>query len=271
MAIIEAEEAAILEGTGIAPQLAVVRRYEAAGFRAWPAASTHYDATWAIRLTAGHPARRLNSVNPLDPGDGANLLERMARAERRFEAYGRPLTFRMSPLAGPDISGFLDEAGWARLSESLVMELELDDELLANAMSQIPLKDMGRFINAAIGIGSLDPGLRPGLSELISSIQPEAGLFVVEHDGKPVSTAICVQDGILAGLFEIATDEGLRGRGFGRRAILSSLKWAHSRGARHAWLQVEADNEVAIGLYKALGFQELYRYHYRQPIEAKGA
>jgi ribosomal protein S18 acetylase RimI-like enzyme len=258
-------------GQGISPQLALVRRFEAAGFRAWPAASTHYDGTWAIRLTAGHPARRLNSINPLDPGDNGNLMERMARAERRFEAYGRPLTFRMSPLAGPTLTRFLDEKGWARLSESLVMRLDLNDQLLSGAMSQIPLKDMGRFISAAIGIGSLDPSLRPGLSELISSVQPEVGLFVVENEGRPVSTAICVRDGALAGLFEIATDESQRGRGFGRRAILSSLKWAHSRGARHAWLQVELANETAIGLYRALGFEEIYRYHYRQPNKAQGA
>ncbi len=82
------------------PPLATVRRFEAAGFRAWPAASVHYDGTWAIRLTAGHPAKRLNSVNPLDPGDVANPAERIARAARRFDAYGRPLTFRMSPLVG---------------------------------------------------------------------------------------------------------------------------------------------------------------------------
>ncbi|TIX45544.1 MAG: GNAT family N-acetyltransferase, partial [Mesorhizobium sp.] len=49
--------------------LATVRRYEAAGFRAWPAAAVHYDGTWVVRLTAGHAAKRLNSVNPLDPGD----------------------------------------------------------------------------------------------------------------------------------------------------------------------------------------------------------
>jgi ribosomal protein S18 acetylase RimI-like enzyme len=252
-------------GSGIPPQLATVRRFEAAGFRAWPAASTHYDGTWAIRLTAGLASRRLNSINPLDPGDDGNLLERMARAKRRFEAYGRPLTFRVSPLVGPTVQGFLTNAGWDSIAESLVMRLELNDDVLAGAIAQIPLKDMGRFITAAIGIGSLAAQSRPGMSELISSIQPEAGLFVVEHDGHPVSTAICVHDGQLAGLFEIATVAALRGRGFGRRAILSALKWAHSRGARQAWLQVEAENDTALGLYRSLGFQELYRYHYLQP------
>ena len=65
------------------PELAQVRRYEAVGFRAWPAAAVHYDGTWVVRLTAGHPAKRLNSVNPLDPGDVVNIEERIARAARR--------------------------------------------------------------------------------------------------------------------------------------------------------------------------------------------
>ncbi|TIU67536.1 MAG: GNAT family N-acetyltransferase, partial [Mesorhizobium sp.] len=93
--------------------LATVRRYEAAGFRAWPAAAVHYDGTWVVRLTAGHAAKRLNSVNPLDPGDTQHIAERIGRASRRFEAYGRPLTFRISPLSGPVLSKHLDSEGWS--------------------------------------------------------------------------------------------------------------------------------------------------------------
>ena len=50
-----------------------------------------------------------------------------------------------------------------------------------------------------------------------------------------------------------------------RRLVQSALKWARQRGARFAWLQVEADNAPALGLYRSLGFDEIYRYHYRQP------
>ena len=248
--------------------LATVRRFEAAGFRAWPAASVQYDGAWAVRLTAGHPAKRLNSINPLDPGDQANLVERIARAARRFEAYGRPLTFRMSPLSGQKIEAHLDSRDWRRFAESIVMRAPLDNRLVGDAISQIPLQDMGRFIGAAIAIRSLDPSLRPGLSEVISSIEPDAGLFVLEVEGEPVSTAICVRDGNLAGLFEVATDSRRRGEGHARRLLLSALKWARSHGAGEAWLQVEADNDAAIGLYRSMGFIELYRYHYRQPAEA---
>lgn len=245
--------------------LADVRRYEAAGFRAWPAATVHYDGTWAIRLTAGHPAKRLNSVNPLDPGDTHGLTERVARAARRFEAYGRPLTFRLSPLSGEALTKFFDAEGWEKFADSLVMRFPLDNPAVDGAMHQIPMKDMGRFISATLKTHDTDPALRPGLSEIIGAIQPEAGLFVAESGEQAVTTAVCVHDGDLAGLFEIATDAAERGKGHGRRLILSALKWARLRGARQAWLQVEADNEAAIGLYRSIGFSEVYRYHYRRP------
>ena len=58
---------------------------------------------------------------------------------------------------------------------------------------------------------------------------------------------------------------GERRQGHARRLVQSALKWARQRGARFAWLQVEADNVEALALYRALGFDEIYRYHYRQP------
>jgi ribosomal protein S18 acetylase RimI-like enzyme len=250
------------------PELASVRRFEAAGFRAWPAAKVHYDGAWLIRLTPGHPARRLNSVNPLDPGDVHNLDERIARAGAEFEAVSRELTFRMSPLSGDVLSAYFDRMGWRWLAPSLVMHRPLDDELVAGAMDQIPMKDMSRFVGAAIKAQGATNILRPALTEILAAIEPEAGLFALERDEDPIATAICVQDGDLAGLFEIATAAAERGKGYGRRIVLSALKWARLRGARIAWLQVEESNVHARALYESLGFTELYRYHYRQPPEA---
>jgi ribosomal protein S18 acetylase RimI-like enzyme len=253
------------ERARIAGMLAMVRRYEAAGFRAWPAATVHYDGTWAVRLTAGLPAKRLNSVNPLDPSDVDRLPERIARAARRFDAYGRPLTFRMSPLAGAALSAHFDAEGWSRFDESLVMRLDLAKAPVDGALDQIPLKDIGRFIGASMKVHESDPSLRPGLSEIIGAIQPEAGLFALERGEDPLATLICVHDGDLAGLFDIATAREARNQGHGRNLVLSALKWARLRGARQAWLQVEADNQAALGLYGTLGFKEAYRYHYRRP------
>lgn len=250
------------------PELARVRRFEAAGFRAWPCTSVQYDGTWMVRLDPNHPAKRLNSVNPLDPSDVHDLDRRIEAASSRFAAIHRPLTFRLSPLSGRAISDGLDARGWSMFGESRVMCLSLSDDSVSEAMDQIPLKDVARFAAAAVAVHDYDPALLAGLRDVIASIQAEAGMFVLEDEERPVATAICVHDGDLAGLFEVATDTAERGKGHARRLVLSALKWARLRGASEAWLQVEAGNEAAAGLYESLGFAEVYRYHYRRPAGA---
>ncbi|WP_274426111.1 GNAT family N-acetyltransferase [Chelativorans sp. YIM 93263] len=245
--------------------LAVIRQFEAAGFRAWPATAVHYDGTWAVRLTASHPSHRLNSVNPLDPSDDWRIEERIERLTRHFRAFGRPFTFRISPLAAPAVSAHLASQGWRKIKTTLVLRRALNERVFADAMHQIPLKDLDRFVTAAFQVHGYQDKLRPGFTEVISSIKPRAGLFILEQGNVPVSTAICVHDGRLAGLFEVATVEAERGKGFGKRMLLSALKWAYSHGAREAWLQVEQSNAAALNLYRSLGFEEVYRYHYRQP------
>ena len=114
-----------------------------------------------------------------------------------------------------------------------------------------------------------DPALRPGLSEIIGAIQPEAGLFVLEQDEAPLATAICVHDGDLAGLFEIATAAAERGKGHGRRLLLSALKWARLRG-RAAGLAAGRGRQFRgrAGSTKRSASPKLYRYHYRRRPEA---
>lgn len=243
--------------------LPTVRRFEAAGFRAWPAASVHYDGTWVVRLTPAQGSKRLNSINPLDPDDLRDLPQRIEAAARRFEAAGRPLVFRLSPLAGERLEAQLEAMGFRAIGQSLVMRLDLDSTAVDDAMDQIPLKDFGRFAGAALATRGGDPTGRTGLLEVIGAIRAEPGLFVLERDEMPVATAVCVHDGDLAGLFEVVTLAAERGQGYGRRLVLSALKWARLRGANTAWLQVEADNAGARRLYERMGFEEIYRYHYR--------
>ena len=93
------------------------------------------------------------------------------------------------------------------------MRVDLENVALDEAMDQIPLKDIGRFLTASLAVHGSDPAMRPGLSEIIAAIEPEAGLFVHESDDKALASAICVHDGDLAGLFEIGTDADERRQG----------------------------------------------------------
>ena len=125
------------------------------------------------------------------------------------------------------------------------------------------MRDIGRFVDAAIATGSVMAANRAGLSEIIGSVEPAKGLFVRESAGKPQSTLVCVQDGQLAGLFEVATALEFRRKGNARALLLAALKWAAAKGAQKAWLQVEEANTAALELYSKLGFTPFYRYHYR--------
>jgi len=247
--------------------LALVRRLEAVGFRAWPAASVHYDGSWAVRLTAGHPSKRLNSVNPLDPSDYRDIDQRIARAAKRFSSYGRPLVFRLSPLAPMQLNAHFDANGWRRFDETRVMIAQLKDIDLDSGIDQIPLQDIGRYVDASIAIRAMEGERKPGLTEVVESIRPPSGMFVLEDDDGPVASALCVHDNDLAGLFDVAVREDQRGKGYARSIVRAALRWAAAQGAQRAWLQVMVANKSAVDLYTRLGFEEAYSYYYRQKGE----
>ena len=245
--------------------LSGVRRLEAVSFRSWPAASTTFDGTWAIRLTAGHPSKRLNSVNPLDPGDQSDLERRIERVARRFQSFGRPLIFRQSPLAPPQLDQIFNRQNWRRFDETRVMTLDLTHTDLSGAVSQLPLQDVGRWVDQCIAMESFSVSVKPGLSELIGLVTGDVGLFLLEDDdGVPQAAAMAVRFGDLVGLFEIVSNPKMRGQGFARQILRNAMLWGRDRGARQAWLQVVAENRPAVALYESEGFSEVYRYAYRQ-------
>lgn len=64
----------------------------------------------------------------------------------------------------------------------------------------------------------------------------------------------------------IAVSPMVRGRGVGRVLMADLIGEAASRGASRLFLEVRADNPIAIGLYRALGFHEIgTRPGYYQP------
>lgn len=245
-------------------RLAVVRRLEAAGFRAWPANSTRFDGTWAVRLTPSFPAKRLNSVNPLDPSDSQRIPERLEQARLQFEAAGRPLVVRLSPLAPTALAAYLDEQGWESFAESVVMTAELSAMDLTDAIDRIPLKDVERYVSASLEVHERPAELKEALTAIVEAIRPPTGLFLREdRAGEPLAVALLAHDNDVVGLLDVAVRRAERGAGIGRDIVRTTLRYGHHRGAQTAWVQVEADNAAGRALYAGLGFVEAYRYVYR--------
>lgn len=248
--------------------LPLVRRLEAVGFRAWPAASAAYDGSWQVRLTGGHPSKRINCVVPLDPSDYKDAALRMERTGKRFADYGRELTFRETPLMAPPLVELLQDRGWKSFDESLVMSVSLVGLELPDTLDHLPTQDVGLFLDGCIALGEAGPESRAALAEIIGSIRPDRGMFVIAPEGEPLATALCVRDNDLAGIFSLAVSQEQRRSGLGTEILSAALRWARISGATTAWLQVTATNEAAIGLYRRFGFSTAYAYRYWRQGEA---
>jgi GNAT superfamily N-acetyltransferase len=245
------------------PNLPLVRRLEAVGFRAWPASSVVYDGSWQVRLTDGHPGKRLNCVVPLDPSDSRDIAIRIEKTGKRFEAHGRELLVRETPLAPRPLLDFLAGEGWERFDEVVTMTADLGTMAFPDTMDHLPTQDIGRYVDADVAVHDSDPALKSALAEIVTSIKPPSGLFVIEDATEgPLAAALCVQDNDLAGIMSLAVRADRRRQGLGIEILSSALRWARVRGARTAWLQVVADNHEALALYRKLGFVEAYRYAY---------
>jgi len=85
----------------------------------------------------------------------------------------------------------------------------------------------------------------------------------VRESGRIVATGLTIIEDECAGLFDIITEERARRRGHARKVVAGLLAVARSLGARHAYLQVNVENEPARRLYRDFGFEERYTYWYR--------
>lgn len=251
------------------PFLPMVRRLEAVGFRAWPATSVLYDGSWQLRLTQGHPSKRLNCMVPLDPSDLKDIAVRLEKTGQVFRQAGTEMTIRHSPLCPPDLADYLGSHGWSSFEETTVMTARLDALDLGDGMDHLPTHDIERFTDACLAVEQGHAPSRTAMLRVLGAIDPTAGMFLIEDEATgPTAVTLCVHDGDLAGLLQVAVTETRRGLGIGREIVTSALRWARLRSAQRAWLQVLSDNGAALALYRSLGFEEAYRYRYwrRNPM-----
>lgn len=84
-------------------------------------------------------------------------------------------------------------------------------------------------------------------------------VLVAETDGAVVAWASIVVAGDDADLTRIAVAADARRRGIARRLLDTAVAAAVGRGATRMLLEVADDNEPALGLYRAGGFEEIAR------------
>jgi ribosomal protein S18 acetylase RimI-like enzyme len=252
----------------VKPDLTIVRQLEALGFRAWPASQVQYSGSWAIRLTPDHQSKRLNSVNPLDPGDWHNLDERIASIKTMFQQIGKRPFFRLSPLAAPELDHYLDKQGWAIKGRTITMTRSIEPDLTSKPADIVLSDDIETYAKASLATHGKSRDeqnqLLPALTHILSQIRPSKAMMIAKESDQAVAAGLCVKDYAWAGLFDLATAPTHQRQGLAAALIAYGLSWAQQQGAKRAWLQIEENNQAGLALYHKLGFSESYRYYYRE-------
>jgi [ribosomal protein S18]-alanine N-acetyltransferase len=91
----------------------------------------------------------------------------------------------------------------------------------------------------------------------IIAMSHASGHFVADEDGTPTGL---IFDSIVAGEAEVLTlgvDPAQRRRGIARALLADFLVRARTAGAARVLLEVAADNEPALALYRSLGFERV--------------
>lgn len=246
-----------------------VLRLERSMLTSWPALSTAFDGDWVIRLANG-VTKRSNSVTCLG-SDASDLDARIDRTIKVYQRHGLPPVFRVSPLAPPVLDETLDRGGWRRFDESIVMTVDLAADAAlgyetgsdAGAELGIATEPDAAWLDGCCRIDGMSRTSADVLARMLGSLVPLASYGRVIEDARISALALAVVDIELVGLFEVMTATDRRRRGLARLLLPELLRWGQRQGAETGWLAVAAANGPAVRLYQALGFREIYRYHYR--------
>ena len=222
-----------------------------------------YDG-WIVFLSPGR-AKRARSVNAFY-GSTLPVAEKIARCEALYARSGLPALFRITPFVHPsDLDDALEARGYVRFEPTLVMTIPLDAPPqrphLADLEMTAPLLET--FVEVVGSMRGSPLSQRAAHLERMAQSPLDLRPLVAYREGRPVASGVLSVDGDIAGLFDIVTEPVFRGQGIGTEIVTTLLARAWERGARVAFLQVGEQNAPALSIYRRLGFETCYRYHYR--------
>lgn len=218
-----------------------------------------YDG-WLLRMLPGK-AKRARSVNAVYPSS-LPLDAKIAYCERLYRTARLPALFRITPFSQPPgLDAELEQRGYARFDTTAVESAAIDPSRLGEGSAQV--MSLPRWIEAVGDLRGSPAQHRVAHLARLEGMPLTLRAVAIESGGRVVATGLTMVEDDSAGLFDIVTHDAERRRGHARSVVASLLRVAWEIGARHAYLQVNGDNEPARRLYRQFGFEERYLYWYR--------
>lgn len=253
-----------------------IRLIETLAMNAWPADEVELLDGWRMRFSRG-VTRRANSVWPNHTGNALALRAKLDAVEAFYAAHNLPARYQISPAQQPaDLEQTLAACGYTADASTQVQLAPLASVLARstthNANAAAPSNwavsvsetfDETWFATyrAAEQFGAAAATVRQAI---LRRITPLTGFALLRIDNEPAALGLGVLDAGHLGIFSMATRTEFRRRGAATAILGALVHWAQARGGTHAYLQLMDSNPGAQQLYAALGFETLYRYHYRE-------
>jgi ribosomal protein S18 acetylase RimI-like enzyme len=234
----------------------------------WRAQETVRLGEWLLRASGGFTSRANSVLAVGDPG--CELDDALDRAAEWYAERDLPLVVMQTDDASP--------AGLAERLAARAYEPVRNTHLMTGEVAHA-LRGMPDVVRSAVATGlelrlddAPDDGWYAGYSDGGRPLS-EAGRAVIEAHPNVVFASFVDRDRVVAvaraavdarwaGVFAVAVAGDRRREGLGAAVTLAALKEAARRGGRHVYLQVEADNEPALALYRRLNLKVHHNYRY---------
>lgn len=239
---------------------------EQAFLDSWPALETEQDGGWIWRYADGY-TKRANCAQSMDPTDAGAPDEHIARYTGWAQERGIDPIFRVTPLANEQVIASLNKAGWQSFETSLVMAMPVGVAFSPKHRFVTLSADDAAWQDVQARMSGYGKQTTHALKGMLSRMaKTSRGILVLDANDEPAAAALVNNCNGIGVYHNVVVREKSRGEGFGRSVMQAALNWSREEGAGWAGIQVVGDNVPAISLYKSLGFNEIYRYHYRRPI-----
>lgn len=227
--------------------------------RAWPALHTGRIGGWRLNASTGHTGRA-NTCWALEAPDRA-LDHAFEAAEAWYAGHGLPPKFKTvdGATAPGELPALLAARGYAPNTETCVMTGPTGGTNDDVTLMTEPDEGFLAVMFEALYRDAADARER---IETLRRI-PQPMIFArINLDGEPAAIGACAVDSGWGGVSVMRTSPRHRRLGLATKIVSALLGAAKEAGATRSYLQVEAANVTAIGLYEKLGFREAYRYRY---------
>lgn len=230
--------------------------------RALPAEYVEHLDGWWLRL-APNCSWWVGTVLPHGDAGPDELARRVRKAEDFYDRHGLAARFQVSPGACPDgLDTFLADRGYGRggrislqaASTGCVLE-QMSTGSVRVRVDDRPTVDWFTAWHAVNG--------QDGEWDLLGRVKQPSAYASVIVGTEVVAVGRAVTDDGWAGVFGMATLPSARGKGAARAVLAALAGWAREQAADRMYLQVEYENDAAVGLYSRAGFEEMCGYHSR--------